>query len=450
MARKMFAPRGYTAVPQEDVEGDDDEDRLTTSYEERKPTDLTLPKNAEGVMPSEKSPRTESENAAEKERRSKRNRVRFESRSAEEKQEPMSKARRLCFVISLMICTVTIFVFAFTLPCKHAACKVTNIARTSTTTDDVKYHGNWTISFPGYSSLARVSFYRNKTSRSGELIINYKNSALYTGNTQNKNISERESKELGGILSLGGEYGNVLWSYNASYAVKLMIGCELEKDTKSQVCLIESFGGELQLIEPRENKIIWSTGILINSMSPSIIVNIADCDGDGVRDILLSYNQLNESHSRSSNHSTRSRGGQIRVVSGRTGRTIGGILTIPQTHLIQQISLHSTTLSTNIIFVLTVGFHGQLKVIPIQKFYEKVLEAKLGRSTDLFENTTATTLSQSVSLKHPPLVKDVNQDLQEDIVLVTLDGNEHSLTAIDGGKLEKMWEISFGSRKISR
>ena len=449
MARKMFAPRGYAAVPQEDVEEDDDEDRLTTSYEERKPN-LTLSKITEDGMPSEKSPCTESGAAAEKQRRSKRNRVRFEARSAEEKQEPMSKARRICFVISLMICTVTIFVFAFTLPCKHAACKVANVARTSTTTttDDVKYHGNWTISFPGYSSLARVSFY-HETSRSAKLIINYKNSALYTGNAQNENISEKESKELGGILSLGGEYGNVLWSYNASYAVKL-IGCESEEDTESQMCLIESSGGELQLVEPRENKIIWSTGILINSMSPSIIVNIADCDGDGVRDILLSYNQLNESHSRSSNHSTHSRGGQIRVVSGRTGRTVGGILTIPQTHLIQQISLHSTTLSTNIIFVLAVGFHGQLKVIPIQRFYEKVLEAKSGRSTDLFENATAMSLSPFVSLKHPPLVKDVNQDLQEDIVLVTLDGNEHSLTAIDGGKLEKMWAISFGSRKISR
>lgn len=439
----MFAPRGYTAVPQEDVEQDDDKDDLASSYEERKPN-LTSPKTVEG-MPSEKCP-AENEVAGEKDARSKRNRVRFESKSVEEKQEPMSKARRICFVISLMICTVTIFVFAFTLPCKHAACKVTNIAHTTTTTDDVVYHGNWTISFPSYSSLARVSFY-HETSQDGELIINYRDSGLHQGNTQTRNISQKDSNELGGILSLGGKYGNIVWSYNASHAVKL-IGCTSEKET--EICLIENSRGELQLIEARKNRIIWSTGILINSMSPGIIVNIADCDGDGVRDVLLSYNQFNKTHSQSSNHSTRSRGGQIRVVSGKTGRTIGGILTIPQTHLIQQISLHSTSLSTNIIFVLTVGSHGQLKVVPIQKFYEKVLEAKSGRSTGLFENSSATLLSQSVSLKHAPLVKDVNQDFQEDIVLVTLAGNTHSLTAIDGGKLEKMWRISFGSRKIFR
>jgi hypothetical protein len=55
-----------------------------------------------------------------------------------------------------------------------------------------------------------------------------------------------------------------------------------------------------------------------------------------------------------------------------------------------------------------------------------------------------------VSTDHEPVVKDLNKDFVEDIILVTMAGNKHSLTAVDGGELKKMWRIAFGSRKMLR
>lgn len=434
----MFAPRGYTAVPQDPVD-EEEEDHLATSYEERR---TGLPTNT-AVMAGKSLVETDD---SEKEPRAKRNHVRFESKSLEEKQEPISKARRLCFAASLMICTLTIFVFAFTVPCKNASCKVTNVVPTSTT-NEAKVHGNWSVSFPGYSSVAGTTFDEASPTSNSQLMVSFERTE--TDYNLNQRGSSNDSRS-GGLLSLSEENGSLVWLYNASYVTKL-IECRFEKKN-IETCLIESSRGELQLVNPMGNQVIWATQILIGSRLPSIVIGIGDCDGDGVGEVLLSYNSLNTSHVMHSGLSSQNVGsflGQIRVISGKTGRTIGEILTIPQTHLIERVLLHSTDKSINILFIVTVGKQGHLKVIPIQKLYKKILEAKPDITTDLFQNTTVR-FSQFVSLKHPPVLKDLNRDSVKDIVLVTLAGSKHSLTAVDGGKLKKMWRIAFGSRRIVR
>ena len=451
----MFAPRGYTAVPQDAAASQDEDeaventnDSLSSSFEQRK--SWSSSKSAENMSTPRTSRESEEGGGETKERRVKRN-VRFETRSLEEKPEPMSSARRLCFVVSLMICTLTIFVFAFTVPCKGPSCNVANMI-TTVTSNLEKYHRNWSMSFTGYST--GIVFHLAST-KSREVVLSYGGKITHgkdSGrkheelNKRNAGENKRNTKESG-LISLSEDNGKLLWTYNTSDVIKL-IECRTDENG-FETCLIQSSHGRLQLINPHRNQIIWSTRILIGSLLPSIIIGISDCDGDDGRDILLSYDRFNTTCVPPTNKTTCTHPGIVQLISGRTGYPLGTRLNIPQSHLIKRVSVHSTKQAENLIFVLTVGNKGHLKVISIQDLYNKILEAPVGESPYLFKNSTVS-VSEIVSTDHEPVVKDLNKDFVEDIILVTLAGNKHSLTAVDGGKLKKMWRIAFGFRKMLR
>ena len=450
----MFAPRGYTAVPQDVVSQDEDEiqdeDNLSRSFEQRKNWIASVDSGA--AMSSPRTSRESEEGETGKEKRVKRN-VRFETRSLDEKHEPMSNARRLCFVVSLMICTLTIFVFAFTVPCKGPSCNVANMI-TTVTSNLEKYHRNWSMIFQGYStgivfhlsphkSREVVVSYSNKKVTRKDLTRNHEMGIKHGRSAMRKQWGTKES----GLISLGEDNGKVLWMYNASDVIKLI---ECRSDVNDfETCLIQSSHGMLQLINPKRNQLIWTTRILIGSVLPTIIIGIRDCDGDDGRDILLSYDRFNTTCFLPTNKTTCTHPGIVQLISGRTGYPLGRRLDIPQSHLIKRVSVHSTRQTENLIFVLTVGNQGHLKVMSIQDLYSKILDAHGGGSPYLFENSTVS-VSDIVSTDHEPVVKDLNKDFVEDIIMVTLAGNKHSLTAVDGGKLKKMWRIAFGQRKMLR
>ena len=453
----MFTPRGYTAVPQDVASQDEDEvvenNNLSRSFEHR--NNWSGAKNMDSVSP----PRTsrESEEGETKERRIKRN-VRFESRSMDaDKPEPMSNARRLCFVISLMICTLTIFVFAFTVPCKGPSCNVANMI-TTVTSNLEKFHRNWSVDFSGYST--GIVFHLSST-KTREIVVSYDGKRLREKDLTHKHrhekfgekwngksdVQNKWNTKKSGLISLNEDNGKLQWLYNASDVVKL-IECRTD-DNGFETCLIQSSHGKLQLINPKRNQIVWSTRILIGSILPSIIIGISDCDGDDGRDILLSYDRFNTTCIPPTNKTVCTHPGIVQLISGRTGYPLGSKLNIPQSHLIKRVSVHSTRQTENLIFVLTVGNKGHLKVISIQDLYRKILDVRGGESPYLFKNSTVS-VSDIVSTDHEPVVKDLNKDFVQDIILVTLSGNKHSLTAVDGGRLKKMWRIAFGSKKMLR
>ena len=455
----MFTPRGYTAVPQDAASQDEDEvveknnNSVSSSFEQRK--NWSSNSKSADTMSTPRTSRESEEGGGEgrerggeaKERRVKRN-VRFESRSLEDKPEPMSSARRLCFVVSLMICTLTIFVFAFTVPCKGPSCNVANMI-TTVTSNLEKYHRNWSMSFTGYST--GIVFHLSST-KSREVVISYGGKRAQEKEKHGKKnvksaMQDKRNTKESGLISLSEANGKLLWSYNASDVVKL-IECRTDENG-FETCLIQSSHGRLQLINPQRNQIVWSTRILIGSILPSIIIGISDCDGDDGRDILLSYDRFNTTCVPPTNKTICTHPGIVQLISGRTGYPLGTRLNIPQSHLIKRVSVHSTRQAENLIFVLTVGNKGHLKVISIQDLYSKILEAPGGESPYLFQNSTVS-VSEIVSTDHEPVVKDLNKDFVEDIILVTLAGNKHSLTAVDGGKLKKMWRIAFGLRKMLR
>jgi hypothetical protein len=450
----MFTPRGYTAVPQDVVSQDEDEvfenNNLSRSFDEQR-KNWGASRNTDAMTTPRAS--RESEEAETKERRVKRN-VRFESRSLDDKPEPMSNARRLCFVVSLMICTLTIFVFAFTVPCKGPSCNVANMI-TTVTSNLEKFHQNWSTVFPGYST--GIVFHLSST-KTREVVVSYDGKRVSRNDLTKKhrnekfgvknkwNTKSRWNTKESGLISLNEDNGKLLWLYNASDVVKL-IECRTD-DNDFEMCLIQSSHGRLQLINPKRNQIIWSTRILIGSILPSIIIGISDCDGDDGRDILLSYDRFNTTCIPPTNKTFCTHPGIVQLISGRTGYPLGTRLNIPQNHLIKRVSVHSTRQAENLIFVLMVGNKGHVKVISIQDLYDKILESR-GESPFLFINSTVS-VSDIVSTDHEPVVKDLNKDFVEDIILVTLAGNKHSLTAVDGGKLKRMWRIAFGLRKMLR
>lgn len=452
----MFTPRGYTALPQdaaphdEDdvVENINDDENVSKSFQKRK---KWLASKGAGETTS--TPRTSRESeegeTSSKERRVKRN-VRFKSRSIDERPEAMSNARRLCFVASLMICTLTIFVFAFTVPCKGPSCNVANMI-TTVTSNMEKFHRNWSSTFTSYST--GIVFHLSSI-KTREIVVSYrgkwtngKDFPLKAHRSGVKEKGESSMQKDSGLISLDEYSGKLLWLYNKSDVIKL-IECRTD-DNSFETCLIQSSRGRLQLINPKRNQIFWSARILIGSLLPSVIIGVSDCDGDDGRDILLSYDRFNTSCMPSTNKTACVHPGIVLLISGRTGYPLGSILNIPPSHLIKRVSLHSTRQAENLIFVLTVGNKGHLKVMSIQDLYRKVLENSGGESSYLFGNSTVS-MSDIVSTEHEPVVKDLNKDFVEDIILVTLAGSKHSLTALDGGKLKKMWRIAFGSRKMLR
>lgn len=445
----MFTPRGYKALPQEDTSQEEEEllndhknSILKRSYDKRKTwrdlrhtKDMSSPQtsreNEEGASNNQSRPKDSLKVEPTKEKRAKRS-VRFASRSLEDKQETISNSRRFCFVISLMICTLTIFVFAFTVPCEGSSCNVANMI------ENVKrnlgyLHKNWTVSLNGYSTGIGFLLPVNKTRA---IVVSF--------NDERRMKVNRNARESG-LVCMHENNGQKLWLYNASDVLRLI---ECRNDGGFETCLILSSFGRLQLINPSKNEIIWSTRILIGSLLPSVFLVINDCDGDKGRDILLSYDRFNATCQRENIEMSCKHPGILQLISGGTGYPIGSSLNIPQNHLIKRVSFHSSKTSEHLIFVLMVGEKGHVKVISIQDLYRKILDGKHGETPHLFDEASSVGVSDVVSTKHEPVVTDLNEDSVQDIVLVTVAGNKHSLTAVDGGKLNKMWKIDFRSRKM--
>lgn len=155
---------------------------------------------------------------------------------------------------------------------------------------------------------------------------------------------------LGGVLALNGKTGEIIWTHWTAYAI-LSVDCRADlTDDEIKDCVISGRGGILQAIDGHDGSNIWDVPFRDPSEQP-IILDIsdarfvADMDGDGIGDVIVSYMQLyktQESH--------------IFMISGKSGTIIRNIklqsLQIPDTEqlfIAPQIMVHP---DGEVIFVL--------------------------------------------------------------------------------------------------
>ncbi|XP_036337773.1 uncharacterized protein LOC118747756 [Rhagoletis pomonella] len=229
--------------------------------------------------------------------------------------EPMSPARRCCFISSLLLCVFAIFGFVWLVPCNETC---------PAPVDQVRTH-NWLNNYTKIELKGGVHIVGGLRSWENNLIFLYRGDAFFPNNNNAKR---------NGIISLIGSSGAVAW-YDEMIDEPVAIDCTLidvDRNGRSD-CLVLGEFGELSAIDPISGEWHWHYKERLPHRVDALDfpVILPDLDGDGVLEILMvtsvpfelrTRNLVHKGELRAGNHRVEERN-LLRILSGRNGKPIG-------------------------------------------------------------------------------------------------------------------------------
>ncbi|XP_011294495.2 uncharacterized protein LOC101898035 [Musca domestica] len=260
--------------------------------------------------------------------------------------EPMSPARRCCFIASLLLCVLTVIVFVWVIPCSEDGSCPAPI-------DRVKTH-NWLNNYTKIELKAGVNIVTGVRSWENNLIFLYRGDAFFPE-------FRLDNSKRNGIISLIGSSGAVAW-YDEMEDEPVAIDCTLldvDKNGRTD-CLIVDEYGELGAINPVSGQWHWRC----KERSPQKVdaldfpIILPDLDRDGVFDILMvtsaaTDRQSNKHSARKGDATNRSEVSQrnfLRILSGRNGQPIGEGFKVIECDIVRKLQLENgQTVSFNCI-----------------------------------------------------------------------------------------------------
>ncbi|XP_061392574.1 uncharacterized protein LOC133328042 [Musca vetustissima] len=262
--------------------------------------------------------------------------------SKEIQLEPMSPARRCCFIASLLLCVLTVIVFVWVIPCSEdGACPAP--------IDRVKTH-NWLNNYTKIELKAGVNIVKGVRSWENNLIFLYRGDAFFPE-------FRPDNSKRNGIISLIGSSGAVAW-YDEMEDEPLAIDCTLldvDKNGRTDCLIIDEYG-ELGAINPVSGQWHWRckerSPHKVDALDFPII--LPDLDRDGVFDILLVTSVASDRHSTrkgdAGNKSELVQRNFLRILSGRSGQPIGEGFKVIECDIVRKLQLENgQTVSFNCI-----------------------------------------------------------------------------------------------------
>ncbi|XP_075147022.1 uncharacterized protein LOC142221249 [Haematobia irritans] len=262
--------------------------------------------------------------------------------------EPMSPARRCCFVASLLLCILTVVIFVWVIPCSEGGTCPAAI-------DRVKTH-NWLNNYTKIELKAGVNIVTGVRSWENNLIF------LYRGDTFFPEFRSDNSRR-NGIISLIGSSGAVAW-FDEMEDEPVAIDCTLlDVDGNERAdCLVMDEYGELGAINPVSGEWHWRcrehSSQKVDALDFPVI--LPDLDHDGVLDILIvtstntNDRQSNRQNTRKTdivNRTELNQRNMLRILSGRTGQAIGGGFKVMECDSLRKLQLENAqTVSFNCVY----------------------------------------------------------------------------------------------------
>ncbi|XP_054732713.1 uncharacterized protein LOC129240759 [Anastrepha obliqua] len=248
--------------------------------------------------------------------------------------EPMSPARRCCFISSLFLCVLAVFGFVWVVPCNNTC---------PAFVDQVRTH-NWLNNYTKIELKGGVHIVSGLRNWENNLIFLYRGDAFFP----NSNNAKRN-----GIISLIGNSGAVAW-YDEMVDEPVAIDCTLidvDHNGRSDCLVLDEFG-ELRSIDPISGQWHWH----YKERSPHRVdaldfpVILPDLDGDGVLEILMvtsmpfemrTRNLVYKGELRAGNHRVEERN-FLRILSGRNGKPMGDGFKVQDCDIVHKLQLENS------------------------------------------------------------------------------------------------------------
>lgn len=230
-------------------------------------------------------------------------------------KQPMGPIRKCCFVLSILVCILTVILFLWVIPCSdELACPAK--------TERIRTH-NWIRNYEKIELKGSINIVNGIRGRSKNLVFLYRGDKLY----QEFSATNRKGN---GIISLIGNTGQVAWYDEIANEPKI-IDCTLidvDRDG-SPDCLVVDEYGEIGTINPISGEWLWHISDRTTKTSEflSFPLVLPDLNRDGVNDLLIAasvgqglYNNL-------------------KILSGSNGQTIGISFTMTECSFIHKFQL---------------------------------------------------------------------------------------------------------------
>lgn len=233
------------------------------------------------------------------------------------KGQPMSSMRKLCFVVTLFVCVLTVVLFVWVLPCSNGSCQ--------TSSDHIQTH-NWIRSYERVELKGTINVVRGVHGRGMNLVFMYRGNKIFADDDDNNQSLVKRN----GIIALMGANGQVGW-FDEMLNEPSIIDCSLiDVDANGEPdCLVIDEFGEIGALNPVSGQWLWhvpdKTSNDPDKLSFPLI--LPDIDHDGIKDLLIvcaiDHNTYNS----------------LKFISGATGRAIGGSYTITKCSYIHKFQL---------------------------------------------------------------------------------------------------------------
>lgn len=256
--------------------------------------------------------------------------------SLPENLEPMSPLRKISFVLSILLCVLTIVVFLWLLPCDWATCPSAPL-RSGTK--------SWETTLQGLELKGGISVVAGVPGRGRNLVFLARgdviNAAL--GSSQTDQGLQEFSASGGGLVSLIGSTGKVAW-YIHFLRIPLDMDCSLIDVTSdgAEDCILVGTDKLLVAVDPVSGTIEWYLHNHHNDNRSAINLEfplvLPDLDGDGVREMVTvcSFNDTSKATPTVTNRNN------MILISGKMGRIIGHAVSFPACDHIQHLTVDNS------------------------------------------------------------------------------------------------------------
>lgn len=234
-------------------------------------------------------------------------------------RKSMSPLRKVLFVISILVCFFTIFIFLWVIPCdENLTCPA--VVRNDGTS-------NWEKTYHGIELKNAINVVRGVGGRSKNLIF------LFRGDIMNLDPVQEFPyipSKGGGLISIVGSSGKVAW-FTRLNRVPSDIDCSIIDidNNGDNDCIVTGEGGLMEAINPTTGTVTWH---LTKLSGVSFPILLPDIDNDGIYDLATSCSINNGNHN------------EIILISGQTGTIIGEPLIVEDCKTIHKIAIDKNQL----------------------------------------------------------------------------------------------------------
>lgn len=216
-------------------------------------------------------------------------------------EEPMTQTRKICFIASI-VGTILVVVVFLLLPCESNCVANTGFLKTR----------NWMKNYDRMEFKGDVNtVVQTDGQHSRNLVFMYRSDKIFPDNAAKKS----KQKEAGGIMTLSGNSGDVVWSREMTNEPR-GIDCSLIDCDKSGTkdCLILDEFGQLACLDGSGHFIYYVSNLKATKQTRKDLLDfpliLPDLDGDKVNDVMMG------------SPNGKSNTTDIVILSGATGKTI--------------------------------------------------------------------------------------------------------------------------------